>query len=501
RGTEPEFGGAGDPQTAPELFRRISQRSQFGGRINAFFDHQYPVYPPRVSGWEPISTTTTLLLFDGSLSDDAFSRQDGQGDYYSGHTGIDFAPVDPFNPTTPVLAAAAGRLTVARVDDDGNHWVRLEHDPDGDGRYQYATLYFHLHDDEHFARTLALYEQAASEGAAATGAWPEIQAGERIGTMGTTGRSSGIHLHFEVRYDANKDRFFSRLETVDPYGFFPGPDADPWNAEVDLEDNNGEVQRHRAIASEYLWRHPFIQVEDEMAGDCVETVNVQAQVDLYPVLGWAVIDPGFTFIARNAQGQAVTAADSPRVRRLTVSGESLQGVDRDSIVLVFFDPVLQNWPVVATPAATPQPNGNYTFQVEVIRSAHYVLVGRETSDREPPITTILFSAPLRDGDAFTFEEPVTITLVAEDQSPPGVLAAGVARIQYSPDCGRTWLDYTRPITVTLADRDEYRCGDSGSGEQGIELGANDFIILAIAEDSLHNIQQPASQARFTVIGD
>ncbi|MGD2049834.1 MAG: FHA domain-containing protein, partial [Chloroflexota bacterium] len=172
RGTDPIFGGSA------EDFRRISQRSRFGGRINAFFDHEFPVYPPIFGGMEPDGKDQTLIVFNGVRSDDAYSQDSDSADWYSGHAGIDFAPADPRQATTPILAAAEGRLLRAEIGADDNHMVWLEHDPDGDGRYQYATLYFHLHPDQFFSAMINMEEGSP------------IQAGQRIGTMGTTGRSS-----------------------------------------------------------------------------------------------------------------------------------------------------------------------------------------------------------------------------------------------------------------------------------------------------------------------
>jgi murein DD-endopeptidase MepM/ murein hydrolase activator NlpD len=86
------------------------------------------------------------------------------------HTGLDFSA-----PTgTPVRAAAAG--TVVASDPSGSYGtnVQIEHD---DGTY---TLYAHLA----FAKLV--------EG-------DRVAAGDGVGYVGTTGNSSGPHLHFEVR--------------------------------------------------------------------------------------------------------------------------------------------------------------------------------------------------------------------------------------------------------------------------------------------------------------
>lgn len=87
------------------------------------------------------------------------------------HRGVDFAA-----PTgTPIYAAGTGRVARAgRLGGYGNY-VRLEH---GNG---YATAYAHL---SRFADGLR--------------AGQRVRQGEIIGYVGSTGRSTGPHLHFEV---------------------------------------------------------------------------------------------------------------------------------------------------------------------------------------------------------------------------------------------------------------------------------------------------------------
>ena len=87
------------------------------------------------------------------------------------HRGVDFAA-----PTgTPIYAAGDGRLArVGRYGGYGNY-VRIEH---GNG---YATAYAHL-----------------SRFAAGMRSGRRVEQGEVIGYVGSTGRSTGPHLHFEV---------------------------------------------------------------------------------------------------------------------------------------------------------------------------------------------------------------------------------------------------------------------------------------------------------------
>lgn len=466
----------------PEQFRRISQRSRFGGRINSFFDHEFPVYPPTFGGREPSDKTGTLVTFNGGRSIDGFAQDSEAADWYSGHPGIDFSPAHPRDPTTPILAAAEGRLLMAKIDSDGNHLVRLEHDPDGDGFYQYATDYYHLYPDEYFDAMLAMEEGTL------------ISARQRIGTMGTTGRSTGIHLHFEIRKDINKDGWLTFFERVDPYGFFPSEEipVDPWSENIEWVDSKGEVIEHDGIVSEYLWVHSLVDIDDEM-GECLQVSPVKIDLNLYPVLGYAVVNPGFTYIARNEHGEVLREAQ-PQLRRITILPTNMEGVDIDSISLEYLDPELDVWfSVNEDKSLVENQFGGYTFSATIRKTGRYVLVGREVVDRVAPITSILLTGDRVGSEQNTFDQSVLVTLDAVDR---GLITSEIAATQYSLDCGSTWVDYAGSFTVTKDT--PHTCGEEGTGSHGVDFGEGEFLLLAFSEDSENNFEQPPSQVRFSI---
>lgn len=86
------------------------------------------------------------------------------------HAGIDF----PAETGTPVLAAADGTVTGAGFTAGYGNYVIIEHE---DG---YSTLYAHMEE--------ILTEEGET-----------VQKGDEIGTVGSTGQSTGPHLHFELR--------------------------------------------------------------------------------------------------------------------------------------------------------------------------------------------------------------------------------------------------------------------------------------------------------------
>lgn len=91
-----------------------------------------------------------------------------------GHNGIDFAIVTG----TPIYSSQAGRVSVAREDKTGyGTHVRIEHEIDGVKR---LTIYGHL-----------------SKLLVAVGDVVDIHT--KIGLSGSTGNSTGPHLHYELR--------------------------------------------------------------------------------------------------------------------------------------------------------------------------------------------------------------------------------------------------------------------------------------------------------------
>src|SRR5262249_34616697 len=87
------------------------------------------------------------------------------------HNGIDL--VAP--PGTPVHAASDGKVVGAAPNAGYGNWIRIEH------AHNVATVYGHLSE----------YAPGISAGA-------KVEQGQVIGFVGSTGRSTGPHLHFEV---------------------------------------------------------------------------------------------------------------------------------------------------------------------------------------------------------------------------------------------------------------------------------------------------------------
>jgi murein DD-endopeptidase MepM/ murein hydrolase activator NlpD len=91
------------------------------------------------------------------------------------HTGTDFAAPDG----TPILAAADGTVTVAEFSGDYGGLIVIEHHIDGAVA---ATAYAHMREN-------GIHVTAGDT----------VTAGQHIGDVGSSGNSTGPHLHFEVR--------------------------------------------------------------------------------------------------------------------------------------------------------------------------------------------------------------------------------------------------------------------------------------------------------------
>ena len=104
------------------------------------------------------------------------------------HTGIDIRG----EPGEPVHAAAAGRVTIAGWDGGYGNLVEIDH---GNGL---ATRYGHLSQiDVHIG--------------------DEVRIGQTIGLIGSTGRSTGPHLHYETRINGepvNPEKFLAAGDTL-----------------------------------------------------------------------------------------------------------------------------------------------------------------------------------------------------------------------------------------------------------------------------------------------
>jgi murein DD-endopeptidase MepM/ murein hydrolase activator NlpD len=136
-----------------------------------------------------------------------FAYSDGR-EARSIHYGVDFAA-----PTgTPISAPGAGRVVMAEDRILTGYTIVLEHLP---GVY---SMYYHLD------------ELAVAEGA-------EVPQGDLLGTVGSTGLSTGPHLHWEIRVSGVPVDPFLFVDTHPvPTATAPGGAVEQQNATLDRPD-------------------------------------------------------------------------------------------------------------------------------------------------------------------------------------------------------------------------------------------------------------------------
>jgi murein DD-endopeptidase MepM/ murein hydrolase activator NlpD len=137
------------------------------------------------------------------------------------HKGADFAAPSG----TPIYAAGSGRVVSAGRNGGYGNYIRLRHSG------EYSTAYAHL---SRFAKGI--------------GPGKRIRQGQVIGYVGTTGRSTGAHLHYEV---LRNDKQINPLEVKQPpTSQLTGADLKRFNTEVARIDRlRHELTRDTQVAS------------------------------------------------------------------------------------------------------------------------------------------------------------------------------------------------------------------------------------------------------------
>ncbi len=136
------------------------------------------------------------------------------------HEGVDLvAPAG-----TPVHAAADGVVIGAAPNGRYGNWIRIDH------AGKLATVYGHL---SGFAPDIV--------------AGAKVSRGDVIGFVGSTGRSTGAHLHFELLADGKPVNPITHAETR--RGVLRGPDLDRLRKQVAL--SLAERDREATVAASY----------------------------------------------------------------------------------------------------------------------------------------------------------------------------------------------------------------------------------------------------------
>ncbi len=206
--------------------------------LNSWFDHQFPLLSSNFIN-EPSGVNNTTLGFD-NLSFPIPQR------WYSSHDGYDWGWDAHVRNGNAVLAAADGcayyRYTGGKNGDkNGGNEIHIIHSGNGEN---YQTRYFHLQ-----GKNLLTTETDPQN-------CINVQQGDEIGLVGSTGNSSGPHIHFMVVENKDRDGDFDDNipdGVTDPFGWQNDEMDDPWPNFTFIQ--NGENKT--GSDSHYIWIHPI----------------------------------------------------------------------------------------------------------------------------------------------------------------------------------------------------------------------------------------------------
>ena len=143
-------------------------------------------------------------------------------DPVTGQANVWHGGVDLVGEERAVLAAEGGVVLRSRMaSDDGS----------GDRTWEWGNYVSVLGDDGYVIYYCHMAERMVEAG-------ERVEAGQRLGTEGSTGRSTGPHLHFEVRRDGIQEDPCVYLGIPGEVGFVrspPGDDpvgGDPWTEQA-----------------------------------------------------------------------------------------------------------------------------------------------------------------------------------------------------------------------------------------------------------------------------
>ena len=144
----------------------------------------------------------TVIMSNFSTRDDPFTGQE------SFHLGIDIASSDgSYEPY--IIASKAGTVIYPSDTDTLNCVSSSTEDTCGGGYGNYVMI-------EHSDGTITLYAHMY-EGSITVRSGEKVSQGQVIGKMGSSGRSTGSHLHFEVRVNGKQIDPLNYISEENPY--------------------------------------------------------------------------------------------------------------------------------------------------------------------------------------------------------------------------------------------------------------------------------------------
>ena len=387
--------------------------------INSYFDHTYPLLSLSLS--EPDVNKNQITTFE---------NENSTSKSYSSHDGYDYGRSAGATIGDPVLAAAGGCASYLKTGAGGNT-IRIDH-----GNH-YQTRYLHLQDDGLITKSTACVN---------------VIQGQQIGKIGSTGNSTGAHIHFMVVEDKNGDGDFDDNipdGVTDPFGWQsdatdPWPDYS-WKYEGEEKDRTGN-------ASFYLWTTAIANLSDQLTsnGGFFEleryrlnfpqdatgqdlNLEIQAEPNAKPSNLLHSIGSTIKVTAKDLSGNIVDSFADFFTVTIDFNPFDISSYDPNSLAIYSSEDGV-NW----TKEETTVDLNEKTASAQLNHLSYFALMAQRL-DTTAPITTAVLVG--NQGETNWFRSDVQLTLDAADH--PGGL--GIDYTMYKIN-DQDWQQYTPSLT-------------------------------------------------------
>lgn len=279
-----------------------------------------------------------------------------------------------------------------------------------------------------------------------------VERGQKIGLIGSTGKSSGAHIHFMVVQDKNRDGDFEDNipdGITDPFGW-QSKEVDPWeNYQFFYKGKN-----RTGNSSYYLWKNKLVNLDGRLtanggvfkterhvldfpAGATNQDLNINVKASPSTKISDSLVSIGSSIIAtaKDTFGNIVTQFNS--LYRVTTDFKifDLSRYKQDTISF-YSSPDGINW----TKEPTTVDLSNKVASTQVNHMTYFTLMA-ERIDTTPPKTVATLDG--QQGQTGWFRSDVTVRLEAEDNE--GGL--GVDYVLYKLK-DKDWEVYKAPLNIT-----------------------------------------------------
>ncbi|MBI2011974.1 M23 family metallopeptidase [Candidatus Daviesbacteria bacterium] len=387
--------------------------------INSFFDHEYPLLSSGLG--EPSGSSNSVISYLGPPR---------STDDYSSHDGYDYGKPAKVTLETPVLAAADGKASFTNSCGACGNTILIDH---GNG---FQTRYYHL-----LAKELIISDPNDNV---------DVKAGEQIGLTGSTGKSTGAHIHFMVVYDKDGDGDFENNlpdGVIDPFGW-QSSELDPWeNYTFSYGGKNRSGSK-----SYYLWKKQIDNLNSKLtsnggvfnlekfnlnfpSGATNDDLDIKLESAPTTKTSNNLISIGTSLFASalNGFGNIVDQFNSIYTLTVNFNNQDISNIDPNTIS-IYSSPDGKNWVKEQTTV-----NLNNKTAVANLNHFSYFALLAERIDTEAPTTTAKLKG--EKGQENWFRSDVEVLLESNDSG------LGVDYTLFKVE-GGDWERYSPPLVFS-----------------------------------------------------